>query len=187
MPQYIQNPSLIGAQMADDLSKQRMNLVGQGISQAVDALNKQAALDAAAQTEMAQAQAFMKANRNPRTGAYEETATAPNYDWDTQFKKLLASRAAARAGVNPSVAPTSPAYRIGPSYTPIAESVYNMTGVPNFYGTGKDAPTFEQILMQGRRPASAPQLENLQLRGYPVGAGPNLWEQFIGGITGLFE
>lgn len=180
MPQYIQNPSLIGAQMADDLSKQRMNLVGQSITQATDALNKQAALDAAAQTEMAQAQAFMKANRNPRTGAYEENAAAPNFDWDMQFRKLLASRAAARAGIDPTVSPTSPAYRIGPSYTPIAESVYNMTGVPGFYGAGANAPTFQQILTQGRQPLTAGQADYLRLQGYPVGKGPNLWQQFIG-------
>lgn len=120
MPQYIQNPSLIGAQMADDLSKQRMNLVGQGISQAVEALNKQAALDTAAEYEAMKMQGMVEAGFTP-TGA-ERTATfGPLPQMFPALRQQIAYNRAARGMFDPTLSPESSKYRLGYPIAPAAE------------------------------------------------------------------
>ena len=184
MPQYIQHPALIGAQMADDLSKQRMNLVGQGIVQATDAINKQTALDAAAQLDLARTGALINAGFSPSGTRLPSGYTPTNAKWDEAMKKMLAERAAARAGVDYTQSPTSPAYRIGLSRSGAAEVPYNMTGIPNFYGA--TPPTTAQILQQGRGALTPGQVIGLRERGIDLGGRPNIWRQFINAI-GLGE
>lgn len=123
MPQYIQHPALMGAQMADDLSKQRMNLVGQGVAQATDALNKQAAADAAATAKMMEYYSMMRTQRNPITGAYELGASLPSQDWMNNFNQMILERQAARGGYNPMLKPGTPGWYTGaPILTPAAEA-----------------------------------------------------------------
>jgi hypothetical protein len=122
MAQYIQHPALIGAQMAGDLTKQRMNLVGQGVTQAVDALNRQAAADAAATTKMMEYQSLMRAQRNPTTGAYESGAALPSKDWMNAFNQMIFERQASRGGYDPKFEPGKPGWYTGaPIVTPAAE------------------------------------------------------------------
>jgi hypothetical protein len=185
MPQYIQNPALIGAQMADDLSKQRMNLVGQAVVQATDAINKQTAIDAAAQLDLARTGALLKAGISPTGNALPETYSPPNYDWDIAVRKLLADRAASREGIDPTQSPTSSMYRIGLSRAGAAEVPYNMRGVKGYYGAVP--PTNAEILTQGRAAITPAQVRYLQnQKSVDLGGSPNIWRQFINAI-GLGE
>lgn len=145
MAQYIEHPALLGARMADDLSKQRMNLVGQAISQSADALNRQAFADAQAVSDMMRATAYMRARRNPVTGAVEEKPVeAIGADWADPFFQEQMRRRATLGGYDPTLSPTSPQYRIGPNITPAA-------GFPIYgaYGEGARLTPGQQI-MQGR-------------------------------------
>jgi hypothetical protein len=145
MAQYIEHPALLGARMADDLSKQRMNLVGQAISQSADALNRQAFADSQAVSDMMRATAYMRANRNPVTGVVEDKPVqAIGADWADPFFQEQMRRRATLGGYDPTLAPTSPQYRIGPNVTPAA-------GFPIYgaYGEGARLTPGQQI-MQGR-------------------------------------
>lgn len=146
MPQYIEHPALLGARMADDLSKQRMNLVGQGISQAADALNRQAAADAQAVTDMLQAYSFMRAKRNPKTGEVEKEAVeAIPSDWNQMFMQEMQRRDAATGMYNPNIRPGELGYFLGPSRFPAAR-----TPVAGWFGQSFNGLSPQEQLMQGR-------------------------------------
>lgn len=184
MPQYIQHPALMGAQMADDLSKQRMNLVGQGIVQATDAINKQAAMDAAAELDLARTGALINAGFSPSGTWMEGKYKATNPTWDEAMRKILAYRGAAREGIDPTQSPTSDMYRIGLSRAGAAQVPMNMIGVKGYYGA--TPPTTAQILQQGRGALTPGQVVNMRERGIDLGGRPNIWRQFINAI-GLGE
>lgn len=160
MPQYIENPSLMGARMADQMSQQRMNLVGQAISQASDALNKQAAADAQAQMDILQQLSLLKAGYNPRSGRYEgDQARTAAVGFGDPVMQVIALRNAARGGYDPTKLPTDPMYRIGPRMTPVAQApIVGEFGMFPAMGIGQE-------LMRGRERATPYQQSRLMREG----------------------
>lgn len=124
MAQYIQSPVLMGAQMADELTKQRTNLVGQGILQATDALNRAAAADAQTIANILLQQERLKAGldvegRPVPLKDYKAIST-PGYGEQT-LKQIQAGQAA-RAGVNIAAGYGKPGFVIREPMTPVTET-----------------------------------------------------------------
>lgn len=86
MAQYIQHPALQGMEMGNRASSQRMNIYGQAVAQAADAINRQAAADQAYENELMKYHALMEAKINPITGG-ALTGDAP----DNFAKEALAN------------------------------------------------------------------------------------------------
>jgi len=142
----------MGAQMAGDLTKQRMNLVGQGVTQAVDALNRQAAADAASMDKLMQYQSLIKANINPLTMQNYAQGTAPSLDFMKNFIEYDMLKKAARGGYNPTKVPGTPGWYTGaPNLTPAAETPI-VSGVYNPEYQPTTGATFEIPISQRNYP-----------------------------------
>lgn len=107
MAQYIQHPALMGAQQADEMSRQRMNMVGQSIMQANAAIDRAAALDAARKAKMLEQYQLIAAGINPITG---QTGVSPadKPAYETALGNIaldLETSIAARGGFDPAMTP----------------------------------------------------------------------------------
>jgi hypothetical protein len=117
MANYIQHPALLGAQMAGDLTKQRMNLIGQGVTQAVDALNKQAAADTAFENELLKYQSLINARINPAGGAFPDYI-GPQPEFAPQAREAIMQRRASMLGVNPYTGYLATGPNVAPAFMP---------------------------------------------------------------------
>lgn len=135
MPQYIQHPALMGAQMADEMSRQRMNLWGQAIAQSADAMNKEVAAENAAER-----QALANVGQESVVGPDGRVTYRPVDPAAQQklFAQLYANRAR-RMGINLGASPGDPNAVIGSNIAPATQGT--LMNIPELKGV----QGFEQL------------------------------------------
>ena len=108
MAQYIQHPALMGAQQADEMSRQRMNMVGQSIMQANAAIDRAAATDAARKAKVLEQYQLIAAGINPVTGQSGFSLPQDRNPYDIAVGNILTdvdNSIAARGGFDPAMTP----------------------------------------------------------------------------------
>lgn len=133
MPQYIQHPALMGAQMADEMSRQRLNLWGQAIALSADAMNKEVAAENAAERQALVGQESVigpdgRVTYRPVDPAAQEKL----------FRNLYANRAR-RMGINVGVEPGDPNAVIGSNIAPATQGM--LMNIPQL----QNMPGFEHL------------------------------------------
>lgn len=159
MAQYIQHPALQGMEMGNRASSQRMNIYGQAVAQAADAINRQAAADQAYENELMKYQALMEAKRNPLTGAYEADG-APPVNFAKEALANLRMRQMGQAGIGWS------GERL-PGTIPLTGAAY-----------GAFVPTegWEERRPQGSQPITPEIMTQIARGGMPVQPGTPIME-----------
>lgn len=127
MAQYIPHPALQGMEMGNRASLQRMNIYGQAIAQAVDALNKQAAADAQAEIDLLAKIGAMQSGINTVTGL-PQTYKAPELEAYKAALTQLQRRKFGRAAIDPTQPVDLPERYVGVPTSPSAETPPALTG-----------------------------------------------------------
>lgn len=138
MPQYIQHPALVGAQMADEMSRQRMNLYGQAVAQAAGAEYAETAAQNAAERKALYNLDMINMGLNPETGqplqARPKTVAYP------QTLGRIQQNRAAELGINLSQSPNVPEAIVGPNRAvgtqPPLMNITELAGTPGFQFLG---------------------------------------------------
>lgn len=172
MPQYILHPALMGAQMADEMSRQRMNLYGEKIAQAAKAKYDETAAQNAAERQALYEKDMISMGLNPRTG--EKLQAKPDaVAYPSVLQNVLLQRFA-QLGINPSVDPDKPGAVVGPNRAVGTQAV--LMNYPEL--AGKNGLEF---LPEYSQPATLARL-NPQLNVRT----PTIWSDFLGiyGPTG---
>lgn len=116
MAQYIQNPSLMGMQQANEQQRQRSQIYAQAVASAADQMYRQSLADQALERQTLYERELMKMKINPRTGQPQEFATPEVYG---QQLMDVANRSRANAmGINLAARPGEEARYIGTNIYP---------------------------------------------------------------------
>lgn len=138
MAQYIQHPALMGAQQADEMSRQRMNMVGQSIMQANAAIDRAAAIDAARKAKVLEQYQLIAAGINPVTGQSGFSLPADRTPYDTAVGNILTdveSSIAARGRFDPGQIPGATKFQVGESRASAAEPTLPVGTIGNYSRT----------------------------------------------------
>lgn len=167
MATYIQHPALMGAQMADEMSRQRINEVGAAIAQRQQDIARAEERDAAALYNALDTYAKIAADKDKDLKkAMPGISATIGQGQQNAFQRL---------GINPNFLPGQPGFRTGPSrYTAGAGVIPNITATGNelYFGTRK--PTFTELFQSGRTQLNPLQAEWMLTQG----GGPDVLSQF---------
>lgn len=161
---YIEHPALLGARMANDMSKQRTQLVGQARLQGADYLNQAATRDANLINQVLLDKARLQ-SRMDASGAYQKDLSGVDVStYGQQALDQVRQNMATRGGYNLAQNPEDINFYTGPSSTPAGEMA-----LPQYAGQAGPRYTPEQMgLVRG--PMSEQQMQ--YLGGAP--SGPTL-------------
>lgn len=98
MAQYIPHPALQGMEMGNRASQQRMNIYAQAVAHAADAINKQAAADAAFENRLLEMQA-LGGQAVSSDGSVRAASGTPPQNFAPEAWKMLMLRKMSRAGI----------------------------------------------------------------------------------------
>lgn len=162
MATYIQHPALMGAQMADEMSRQRINEVGAAIAQRQQDIARAEERDAAALYNALDTYAKIAADKDKDLKKAMPGISA------TVGQTVL--NAFQRLGIDPNFLPGQPGFRTGPSrYTAGAGVIPNITATGNelYFGTGTETrkPTFTELFQSGRTQLTPEQAQQIITSG----------------------
>lgn len=171
MATYIQHPALMGAQMADEMSRQRINEVGAAIAQR--------------QQDIARAEERDAAALYNALDTYTKIASDPTKNLYAAMPGISATigqgqqNALQRLGINPNFLPGQPGYRTGPSrYTAGMGAIPNITATGNEFivgqGPARKRATLGDLFQSGRTQLTPEQADWMLTQG----GGPDVLSQF---------
>lgn len=145
MAQYIEHPALRGIEMGNRASQQRMNIYGQAVSQATEALNKAAAERQRQWYQLQQDRAALKAGLTPRT--YQPLGVKPPLDYGLDFEQALLSQQFGAEGVNPQTLGRYGAPQTGAGEVPFTPSKEAQMPAPVGFGYKAIGPSEMEKIM----------------------------------------
>ncbi len=119
MPQYIQNPSLMGMQEANEQQKQRSNIYAQAIATATDNMYKQSLADQAMERQILRERELLENRISPSGMPIQDKNFVPPTKYGQQIMDAIMRSRAAQMGVNPEVAPGVPGRQVGVNLMPL--------------------------------------------------------------------
>lgn len=162
---YIEHPALLGARMANDMSKQRTQMVGQARMQGADYLNQAATRDANLINQLLLDKARLGASMDA-SGRYDQTlGNIDTKAYGQQALDQIRQNIAARGGYRLDLPPDAVDFRTAPSSTPPSEMA-----LPQYEGQKQPTYTAEQLgILRG--PMYEEQMQKLggQPSGFSMG------------------